>query len=251
MNENFAIKVNGLDHFFSSDDSRKMEVLRNVSFTVKPGEFSAILGPSGCGKSTLLRILAGMIKPAGGRIDFADNNKGFKNNELAMIFQSFAIFPWLNVYENVEFGLKMKNTPAVERAKKVEEHVKEIGLVGFEKTYPKDLSGGMKQRVGIARALAVEPRLLFMDEPFSSLDAFTANELRQDVLKIWLQDKITILMVTHLVDEAVEMADTVLVMTPRPGQVEAVVPIDLPRPRNRRSKEFFSLVDKIMDIVKI
>ena len=145
----------------------------------------------------------------------------------------------------------MKNLPSTERMKKVEEHIKEISLSGFEKTSPKDLSGGMKQRVGIARALAVEPKILFMDEPFSSLDAFTAHELRQDVLKIWLRDKTTILMVTHLVDEAVEMADRVLVMTPRPGRIEAIVPIDLPRPRNRRSQEFFNLVDKIMDIVKV
>ncbi len=251
MNKDYAIKVNNLDHFFISNDDKKMESLHGVSFVIESGEFSAILGPSGCGKSTLLRILAGMIKPVRGKIDFGTGNAGFNNNDLAMIFQSFAIFPWLNVYENVEFGLKMKNIPAVERANKVEEHIKEIGLADFKKTYPKDLSGGMKQRVGIARALAIEPKLLFMDEPFSSLDAFTANELRQDVLKIWLQDKITILMVTHLVDEAVEMADKILVMTPHPGRIEAVVPINLPRPRNKRSPEFFKLVDEIMEIVKI
>lgn len=250
MND-YAIKASVVDHFFIGDDGKRTEALKDVSFIIKPGEFSAILGPSGCGKSTLLRILAGMIKPTRGRIEFADGKTELSNNDLAMIFQSFAIFPWLNVYENVEFGLKMKNMPAAERLKKVDERIKEISLAGFEQTYPKDLSGGMKQRVGIARALAVEPKLLFMDEPFSSLDAFTAQELRQDVLKIWLQDKTTILMVTHLVDEAVEMADKVLVMTPRPGRVEAVVPINLPRPRNRRSPEFFSLVDKIMEIVKI
>lgn len=248
MNKEYVIKVNNLDHFFIGDDGKKTETLKDISFTIQPAEFTAILGPSGCGKSTLLRILAGMIKPTRGKIEFADNGTELNNRNLAMIFQSFAIFPWLNVYENVEFGLKMKNMPSAERIKKVEEHIKEIGLIGFEKTYPKDLSGGMKQRVGIARALAIEPKILFMDEPFSSLDAFTAQELRQDVLKIWLKDKTTILMVTHLVDEAVEMADKVLVMTPRPGRVEAVVPINLPRPRNRRSPEFFNLADQIMDI---
>ncbi|MBI2591336.1 MAG: ATP-binding cassette domain-containing protein [Candidatus Brennerbacteria bacterium] len=187
-NKDYAIKVNNLDHFFISNDDKKMEALRDVSFIIKPGEFSAILGPSGCGKSTLLRILAGMIKPIRGKIEFGINDTGFKNNDFAMIFQSFAIFPWLNVYENVEFGLKMKNFSFIERANKVEEHIKEIGLTDFKKTYPKDLSGGMKQRVGIARALAIEPKLLFMDEPFSSLDAFTANGLPILLMKLlkWL-----------------------------------------------------------------
>lgn len=247
MND-FEIKVENLSHAFYDDDRTRMEVLRNISFDVRKGELFTILGPSGCGKSTTLRAIAGMIKPEDGRITFSNND--IKNN-LAMIFQSFAILPWLSVYDNVGFGLKMKDVPLGTRSQIVREHIEEIGLTGFERAYPKDLSGGMKQRVGIARALAVNPKVLLMDEAFSALDNFTAVKLRQELLSLWLKDKITIIMVTHLVEEAVEMSDRVLVMTPRPGKVEAIVNIDLPRPRNKRSQEFFELVDKINEIVKV
>lgn len=246
MNEKYSISVKNISHSFR-EDAHRTEVLRNVSFEVRRGEFFTLLGPSGCGKSTLLRILTGMIKSEEGNISLGDRGR----EDSAMIFQSFAIFPWRTVYENVEFGLEMKGVPAAKRRSLTEEHVKEIGLAGFENAYPKDLSGGMKQRVGIARALALSPRVLFMDEPFSSLDAFTAEKLRKEVLDLWLKDRMTIVMVTHLVDEAVEMSDKILVMTPRPGRVEAVVPVGLPRPRNKRSKDFFALVDRIMEIVKV
>lgn len=246
MSEEFAIRVNGVGHSFSDEDGKKFEALRGISFDVKRGEFFTILGPSGCGKSTLLRILSGIMKPSHGKVEFSSEDKN-----LALVFQSFALFPWLTVYENVEFGLKMRGVLQQKRTSLVKEHIQEIGLTPFEDSYPKDLSGGMKQRVGIARALATSPNFLLMDEPFSSLDAFTAEKLRNEVQALWLKDKMTVVMVTHLVDEAVEMADTVLVMTSHPGKVEAVVPVNLPRPRNRRSPEFFALVDKIMEIVKI
>lgn len=244
---NNAVVAENLSHVFKEEDGKKIEVLRDVSFSVKPGEFFTILGPSGCGKSTLLRIVAGMIPPTKGIIQFHDNAK----SDLSMIFQASAIFPWLTVYQNVEFGLKMRNMPESERQNTVKEHIREIGLSGFEHSYPKDLSGGMKQRVGIARALALNPKILLMDEAFSALDAFTAEKLRQEVLNLWLKDRMTIVMVTHYVDEAVAMSDRVLVMTPRPGRVEKVFPVDLPRPRNKRSSEFFALVDQISEVVRI
>lgn len=247
MNREYKIKADAISHNFK-DDGGEVNVLRDISFSVKEGEFFTILGPSGCGKSTLLRIIAGMLKSTKGEVQFSDTED---NKNLSMIFQSFAIFPWLTVYENVEFGLKMKGVSDKERSELVKEHINEIGLNSFENLYPKDLSGGMKQRVGIARALALSPGILLMDEAFSSLDAFTADKLRKEVLDLWLKDKMTIMMVTHLVDEAIEMSDRVLVMTPRPGRVEAIVDINLPRPRNKRSQEFFSLVDKINDLVKI
>lgn len=246
-NQDVIIRASDLDHHFLLDSGKSIEVLRNVSFSVKRGEFFTVLGPSGCGKSTLLRIIAKMINPSRGGISFGIGD--FK--KLAMIFQSFAIFPWLTVRENVEFGLKMSNVSQTEREAIVREHIHEIGLTGFEKTYPKDLSGGMKQRVGIARALAMNPSVLLMDEAFSALDAFTAEKLRKEVLDLWLKDRMTIIMVTHSVDEAVEMSDRVLVMTPRPGRVEATVEIALARPRNKRSPDFFSLVDKLSEIVKV
>lgn len=247
MNNGYKIKADAISHNFK-DDGGEVNVLRDISFSVKEGEFFTILGPSGCGKSTLLRIIAGMIKSTKGKARFSG---GDGNQNLTMIFQSFALFPWLTVYGNVDFGLKMKVVPAKTRHELVMEHIDEIGLRGFENLYPKDLSGGMKQRVGIARALAMNPEVLLMDEAFSSLDAFTADKLRKEILDLWLKDKMTIVMVTHLVDEAIEMSDRVLVMTPRPGRVEAIVDINLPRPRNKRSQDFFSLVDKINDLVKI
>lgn len=248
MNDEYALTVKGIDHSFTGERDQTIEVLKDISFSVRRGEFFTILGPSGCGKSTLLRILAGMIIPTRGRVSFSSSEN---RENLSMIFQLFAIFPWLTVFENVEFGLKMCGVPQAEREKTVVEHIKEMGLEGFEDHYPKDLSGGMKQRVGIARALAPNPHLLFMDEPFSSLDAFTAEKLRQEVLSLWPKDQMTIVMVTHSVEEAVEMSDRVLVMTPLPGRVEKIVEMVLPRPRNKRSAEFFALTDKIDELVKV
>lgn len=246
MNNNYAIKIKNISHTFLDDNGKKTEALRDVSFEVKTGEFFSILGPSGCGKSTLLRILASMAHPTKGEIELVN----IENKDFAMVFQNFALFPWLTVYRNVEFGLKMRETSEKERSEIVREHIKEIGLVGFEHAYPKDLSGGMRQRVGIARALATDPKILLMDEAFSALDSFTAEKLRQEVLQLWLKDKITILMVTHSVEEAIEMSDRVLVMTPRPGRVEKIIDINIPRPRDRRSKVFFDLVDHANSLVK-
>lgn len=278
---NNSITAKNITHVFKDESGKAVEALKNVSFSVKHGEFFTILGPSGCGKSTLLRICAGMIKPSRGTVEVgepsptvspqgSDHSRektrfsmGFhpwfpvgsgenqNNATMSMIFQSSAIFPWLTVYQNVEFGLKMRQMPDEERKSRVMEHIKEIGLEQFVDSYPKDLSGGMKQRVGVARALAMNPEILLMDEAFSALDAFTAEKLRKEVLGLWLKDTMTICMVTHSVDEAVEMSDHVLVMTPRPGQVEAVVPVTLPRPRNKRSQEFFALVDAFNELVRV
>jgi NitT/TauT family transport system ATP-binding protein len=167
----------------------------------------------------------------------------------SLIFQNFAIFPWLTVEENVAFGLKMEGLPKHEIESRVRSNIETMGLKGFENRRPKELSGGMKQRVGIARALAVEPEVLFMDEPFSALDAFTARKLRQDVLDIWQQKQITVVMVTHLVEEAVELADRILVMSPHPGTVTHEVSISSPRPRNRRSADFYHHTDTLEKLI--
>ena len=247
MNNARAIEVKNISHFFVEEE-KSIHALEGISFAVKKGEFFTILGPSGCGKSTLLRIVAEMVKPTRGEVNFSEESE---NKALSMIFQSFAIFPWLTVFENVGFGLSMRGISDHERLAIVKEHIKEIGLMGFEHVYPKDLSGGMKQRVGIARALAMNPKILLMDEAFSSLDSFIAAKLRAEVLDLWLKDKMTIIAVTHLVNEAVEMSDRILVMTPIPGKVEAILDINLPRPRDQRSPEFFKLVDRLNEIVKI
>ena len=243
-----VLDVRGISHGFVDDAGKRIGVLHDVSFVVRAGEFFTILGPSGCGKSTLLRIVGGMIPSEHGTVRHAESVAAHR---MAVVFQSFALFPWLNVYDNVAFGLQMRGVPHAECHTLVQEHIREIGLHGFEAAYPKDLSGGMKQRVGIARALAMEPDILLMDEPFSALDAFTAEKLRKEVLGLWTKDQMTVMMVTHLVDEAVEVADRILVMTPRPGKVEAIVSVEFPRPRNKRSPEFFAVVDRITELVKV
>lgn len=206
----------------------------SIDFTVADGEFVCLVGPSGCGKSTILRLISGLEKPTSGHLKL--------EGDPAIVFQQFALFPWLTVAENIAFPLKMAGR--VDH-KKVAELISEMGLRGFEDKHPKELSGGMKQRVGIARALSVDPQVLLLDEPFSALDTFTAKTLRQELLKVWLARKMTILMVTHLVEEAVELADKILVMSPRPGKIIKTFDTKLARPRNVRSPAFFKLVDEI------
>lgn len=216
----------------------KLEAIKEVSFSVRAGSFTALIGPSGCGKSTLLRIIAGLIKPTKGKIKV-------ETDKISMVFQNFALFPWLTVEENIEFGLKMRGMSEEHRRKIVQEKIVEVGLNGFEKQYPQSLSGGMRQRVGIARALTMEPELLLMDEPFSSLDTFTAEKLRSDLLGLWLKYKMTVIMVTHLIEEAVQMADEIVVFSRRPSHVKEVKKIEMIRPRNLRSREFFKIHDEL------
>ncbi len=222
----------------------EIQALRAVNLDIPEGAFTCLIGPSGCGKSSLLRILSGLDQPTQGTVQ---QTKDFVQT---MIFQSFALFPWLNVRENVEFGLKMTGVSQSEREKRAENQLKVLGLSGFESKHPKELSGGMKQRAGIARAFVLEPGLIWMDEPFSALDAFTAETLRSDVLALWKKNKMTVVMVTHLVDEAVELADRVIVFSPRPGTVKKVIDIRLPRPRHKRDKAFYHYVDQIQALIE-
>jgi NitT/TauT family transport system ATP-binding protein len=216
-------------------------VLRDASFEVEAGEFVCFIGPSGCGKSTLLRILLGLEKVDTGRVQIADNLKK------ALVFQNFALFPWLTVGENIGFGLKMSGINQNKIDKKVNEAIKQFNLTGSEKLHPKELSGGMKQRVGLARAQVMNPDVLFLDEPFSAVDALTAKELRLLLLDTWQNAKNTIVMVTHLVEEAVELADRIIIL----GNDDSLSSIiheyknDLARPRDNRSKEFFAIVDNL------
>jgi len=209
-----------------------------------------LVGPSGCGKSTLLRLIAGLDKPSKGKIIFDGDKPVPGESKMTMVFQSFALLPWLTIRENVGFGLKMRGANPSQIGKIVPNLISEMGLEGFEHKHPKELSGGMKQRVGLARALALEPEALLMDEPFSALDEFTADVLRKEFLKVWQKRKMTIVMVTHLVTEAAEMADRIVVFTPRPGTIEKIVENQLLRPRNKRSEDFFALSDKLTALVK-
>lgn len=231
---------------------KAITVLKDVSFCVGSGEFVCLVGPSGCGKSTLLRMVAGLDRPTKGDILYKGSAVGGVNLETALVFQSFALLPWLTVAENVSLGLEARGINREEGLKRATIYIDKVGLDGFEEAYPRELSGGMKQRVGLARALVVEPKLLLMDEPFSALDALTGENLREEVLMLWQEEAGSIeaiLMVTHSIEEAVSVADRVIVMSTRPGQVIGEVSIDLPRPRNRRSRKFSQVTDKIYSMI--
>lgn len=220
------------------DGHKRFVALKDISLEIKHGEFLSLLGPSGCGKSTLLRIIAGLIEPSHGEIQ--RNAKS-----LGMVFQNFAIYPWLTVLKNVTFGLEMKGVRQAECVKIAKEIIKEVGLDGFENKYPRELSGGMKQRVGIARALAISPDVLLLDEPFSGLDSFTAQTLKKDFFDLWQKYKMTIIMVTHTIEDALELSTNIAVMSKRPGEIIEMMPIKQEYPRDLRTSEFFHLHDVI------
>ncbi|WP_075859226.1 ABC transporter ATP-binding protein [Carboxydothermus pertinax] len=234
--------------------SRKKEVaaLKDIGFTVLKNEFVTIVGPSGCGKTTLLRIIAGLIPPTRGEVKIIREDPEKPLN--AMVFQEQSVFPWLTVYENVEFGLKLRKLPKKLRQEKVEYYLKVTGLLDFARSYPKELSGGMKQRVAVARAFAVEPEVLLLDEPFGALDEQTRHVLQQELLKIWDEKKITSLFITHSIDEAIFLGDKVLVLSARPGRVKAILEVNLPRPRDliavRKSDEYKVLFEKIFTCLR-
>ena len=223
-------------------------VLDDINLEVREGEFLSILGPSGSGKSTLLRIMAGVIQPSAGEVFYRGRPLTGVNPGVAMVFQTFALYPWLTVLENVEMGLEAMGVPRSDRRRRAERVIDLVGLDGFESAFPKELSGGMRQRVGLARALAVEPDVLMMDEPFSALDVLTAENLRRDLLDLWLERQIptrAIIMVTHSIEEAIFMADQALVLSRDPARVIMKVPINLAYPRDRDDKAFKEAVDHI------
>src|SRR5579884_318886 len=223
-------------------------VLDDVSLTLREGEIVGLLGRSGCGKSTLLRIIAGLAQPTSGSVKFQGQEVAGPVEGVAMVFQSFALYPWLTVLDNVEIGLRAQGENPEETRKRALAAIDLIGLDGYESAYPKELSGGMRQRVGFARALVVHPKILLMDEPFSALDVLTAETLRTDLLDLWVEGRMpikAILMVTHNIEEAVLMCDRILVLSSNPGRVAAEIKVGLPHPRNRLDPEFRQLVDEI------
>ncbi len=222
--------------------------LKEITTAIDEREFVAVVGPSGCGKSTLLRLIGGLIHPTRGQIVYKGSPLTGVNRECAMVFQSFALFPWFTVRENVELALEALGLDRKARRTRAQSYIDRVGLGGSEDAYPRELSGGMKQRAGLARALAVEPKLLLMDEPFSSLDALTSLTLREEVIRIWEDKEFsvdTVIMVTHIIEEAIELADRVIVLSPRPGQIVDDLKIELPRPRDKREQAFNDYVDRI------
>ncbi len=246
------VRVSHVNKDFSLPDGAPLTVLRDIDFELREGEIVALLGKSGSGKSTLLRCIAGLIAPTSGTIEYRGAPVTGANPGVAMVFQTFALLPWLTVRSNVEMGLEARGVAPDDRRERAEQAIDLIGLDGFESAYPKELSGGMRQRVGFARALVVQPDALLMDEPFSALDVLTGENLRTELLSLWATRDFptkAMLIVTHNIEEAVQLADRIFVMTSNPGQLRAAVVDELPRPRHRRSPEFEALVDMLYGIM--
>lgn len=244
------IQIKNLTKIYANNNGEEIKALSNVSLDINEGEFISLLGPSGCGKSTMLRMIADMLDPTEGSILI--NGETPKDTRLkqkfGMVFQTPVLYDWRTVRRNICLPMEIVGIPKKERTARIDKQLELVGLEKFGEKYPFELSGGMQQRVGISRALALNPEILLMDEPFSALDEFTREKLNEDVLKIWQKTNKTIIFVTHNIAESVFMSDRVVVLSPHPGRVSAVVDIDLPRPRTaemRESKEFYDLVSKI------
>jgi NitT/TauT family transport system ATP-binding protein len=246
------LEVQACRQAYHKDATADLVVLDGVNLTLREGEIVALLGRSGSGKSTLLRIVSGLLSPTAGTVLWRGRPIQGPTEGVAMVFQSFALFPWLTVQENVELGLEARGVLRAERKKRAEEAIDLIGLGGFESAYPKELSGGMRQRVGLARALVVHPELLLMDEPFSALDVLTAETLRTDLIDLWMDHKLpvkSIMMVTHNIEEAVLMCDRILVFASNPGRVATEMAVPFPHPRNRLDPAFRQMVDDIYAVM--
>ena len=247
------IEVKDARLHFEQVDGTPFVAIDGVSLTIEPGEFVSIIGPSGCGKSTVLNVVAGFSKLDEGVVTLDGTRIEKPGSERGVVFQQYSLFPWMTVRKNVEFGLKMKNVPQSRRESISRGLLGIAGLLAFENHYPDQLSGGMKQRVGIVRALAISPRVLLMDEPFGALDAQTRTVMQEVLTNMWQRLRTSVLFITHDIDEAIFLSDRVYVMTARPGRVKCVVPIDLPRPRTPEtttSVEYIALVQKLRGLIR-
>jgi len=242
------IEARKLEKFYPQPDGQRIQVIAPTDLAIYPGQIIALLGPSGCGKSTMLRMLTGLSPTSNGGVYWHGQPVAGETPNVSIVFQSFALFPWMTVIENVEAPLEARGVPEFERHKRALRIIDAVGLDGFESAYPKELSGGMKQRVGVARALVVEPEVLFMDEPFSALDVLTAETLRGELLELWLGNKIptrAIFIVTHNIEEAVILADRIIVLGRNPAHIHAEFTVEMAHPREHKEPKFAELVDQI------
>ena len=254
-----AIKIRArdvrMDFAIADERGRKQQIaaLQDFNLDIREGEFFTLLGPSGCGKSTFLNVLAGLARKSGGSISIDGQPASGINREQGVVFQGYALFPWRTVLQNIEVGLEIRKIPKRERRETAEQFLHLVGLAGFGQRYPHELSGGMRQRVAIARSLAYSPSLLLMDEPFAALDAQTREILQSELLRIWEQHKTTIVFITHSLDEAIYLSDRIAVMTHRPGRVKSILDIALPRPRPaeiRHAPAFVQLREQAWDVLR-
>jgi NitT/TauT family transport system ATP-binding protein len=246
------IRAERVEKYYAQPSENRIQVISPTDLAVVPGEIVALLGPSGSGKSTLLRMLTGLSIPSAGQVYWHDRPIGSADVNVSIVFQSFALFPWLTVFENVEAPLKARGMEPAERRRRAMNILNTVGLEGFQAAYPKELSGGMRQRVGFARALVVEPEVLFMDEPFSALDVLTAENLRSELLELWQKKTIptqAIFIVTHNIEEAVLLADRIIVLGRNPGHIRTDFKVTLAHPRDRKASAFTQLVDYIYKVL--
>lgn len=241
-----AVFIQHVNKTYSRAGEAPLPVLKDISLDIKPGEFISIVGSSGCGKSTLLRLLAGLEQSFEGNIKIDDQPIQGTSLERGIVFQDHRLFPWLTVRDNVRIALQNSKLSRSEQDKTIDEHLELVGLTAFQKSYPSQLSGGMSQRVAIARSLVNRPNILLLDEPFSALDALTRANLQQELQRIWQTEKITMIIVTHDVEEAVFLGDRVVVMQPNPGRIKRIVPVDLPHPRQRDNVRLTAIKNDIL-----
>lgn len=252
MQETIKLQVQNLSKTYRSD-GHEVVAIDEINLEIRNKEFATILGPSGCGKSTLLRIVAGLVKPTRGAVRLDGSAIGGPGRDRGMVFQSYTLFPWLTVQENIQFGLEVSGMPRAAQEQVAREFVEKVGLRGFERAYPKALSGGMKQRVAIARALANNPAILLLDEPFGALDAQTRSLMQELLTSVWEELHKTILFVTHDVEEAIFLSDRVFIMTARPGRIKAEIDIPLERPRSyelKASETFLRLKKRALTLIR-
>jgi len=253
MMNDIKLEVNNISKTYVSSKGESFRALKDVNLQVKDREFVALLGPSGCGKTTLLKLIAGLIEPSSGEILLDGKKIRGPGANRGMVFQKYSLFPWLNVWENIEFGLRLNGMPKEKRYELVEHYIRLIGLMGFENAYPRELSGGMQQRVAIARTMVTNPEILLMDEPFGALDTQTRSLMQELLLDVWEKDNKTVLFVTHDVEEAIFLADTIYVSTAQPGTIKAKIDVRIPRPRTfetKTSRRFLKLNKQLREMIR-
>ncbi|MDR0983798.1 MAG: ABC transporter ATP-binding protein [Ruminococcus sp.] len=240
------LDIKSLNRTYIDDSGNTVEALKDFNLSVRHGEFVSVIGSSGCGKTTLLRLIAGLDKPESGELILGGEKITESNSECGYVFQQGSLFPWLTVEKNIAAGLKARKTYK-ENKDEVARYIELIGLKGFEKSFPHQISGGMAQRVAIARALINNPSVLLLDEPMGALDSFTRADIQDKLLELWKKNKITMILVTHDVDEAIYLSDRIVIMTPRPGRIEEIIEVDLPHPRHRGGPDFLSVRRNILE----
>lgn len=244
-----SLKIRNLSKYFTVPGNESISAISGINLEVHDKEFISVLGPSGCGKTTLLRIIAGLETATEGSVEIDGQAIHGPSPKMAMIFQEYSLYPWRTVLDNVMFGLELQSIPKEEANSKAREYLRLVGLEEFIDRFPYELSGGMRQRVAVARALAIEPKILLMDEPFGALDAQTRNNLQKELLDIWQKTQKTVIFVTHSVDEAVFLSDRIVVLTPRPGHICEIIPIVFPRPRDRTSAESVKIRRHVLELI--